>query len=142
GTKTTCSGNTSVSTSGMTYYSTDGTYMRLVIAHDGNVFYGDNLWTLYMPDGTRVTGGGANQRIYDRNENYVEIGNVTINGQAAFGIADQLGRGISLSGSNGEDDIAVSGVEGTAIHTTVKWKDIWVSKQYAATHDSLPFGMD
>lgn len=139
---TACNGNYYASTSGMSYYSTDGTYMRLFIAHDGNTYYGDNLWTLYLPDGTRVTGGGVNQRVYDRNENYIEIGNVTINGQAAFGIADQLGRGIALSGTNGEDDIAVSGVGGTPVHTTVKWKTVWVSKQYRATYDQLPFGMD
>ncbi len=86
GLETTCWGGSHyASTSGMTYYSTDGSYMRLFIPHDGTAVYEDNFWTLYMPDGTRVTGGGPanqnNQRIYDRNENYIEIGNVTINGQ-------------------------------------------------------------
>lgn len=141
---TTCNGDYYASTSGMTYYSTDGTYLRLFIEHDGDNYYGNNPWTLYMPNGTRVTGDNLHHRVYDRNDNYIDMGNVVINGQPAMGIVDQLGRGIAINGgaNPGEEDIAVSGVGGTLIHTTVRWKQIWVSKQYRATYDPLPFGID
>jgi len=54
--------------------STDGTYARLDIQHDSDQNPWNNPWTLYLPDGTRVTGSNnAPERIYDRNGNYVQI---------------------------------------------------------------------
>lgn len=58
----------------LTYYSVDGTFLKLVIkynpAHNG---WWNNEWTLYFPDGGRVTynePGAGGQRVYDRNNNY------------------------------------------------------------------------
>src|SRR5262245_4985680 len=54
----------------MTYYTADGTYLRLDVIHDADSDPNNNSWILYLPDGGRVTGGGsANERIYDRNGN-------------------------------------------------------------------------
>ena len=41
----------------ITYYSIDGSFLRLDIQHDGNTAGGwqDNPWTLYFPDGSKVT---------------------------------------------------------------------------------------
>ena len=83
----------------MTYYTTDGTYLRLDVQHDADTNWSNNPWTLYLPDGGRVTGGNAPQRIYDRNNNYVEVQNVTNyngTGHTATKLVDQLGRALVI----------------------------------------------
>src|SRR6266849_2416932 len=81
----------------ITYYSADGTFLRLDVQHDSDSDPTNNPWTLYLPDGGRVTGGGtAFQRIYDRNNNYVEIQNITYNSHPATKIVDQMNRYIIL----------------------------------------------
>jgi hypothetical protein len=88
------------STTGMTYYSADGSHLRLEIAHDSDENWGNNPWTLYFPDGGRVTfheAGSFVQRIYDRNNNYIEIQRITLpNSNPATRIIDQLGRSIVI----------------------------------------------
>lgn len=81
-------------TNTITYYSIDGSFLRLDVQHDGNTAMGwwDNPWTLYMPDGSKVTSNqpGEPQRFYDRNNNYVEfVGNQ---------IWDQFNRSITQRG--------------------------------------------
>ncbi|HKO45275.1 MAG TPA: DUF2341 domain-containing protein [Pyrinomonadaceae bacterium] len=130
-------------TSGMTYYSTDGSHLRLVITHDGDSNPFNNGWTLYMPDGARATGGNAPQRIYDRNNNYIEIQTVTLtNGHTARKVVDQLGRYFLIEyAANNEDHVIMWGVNGEEIRWRVKWKNIWVHKSYVATADHpLPLG--
>src|SRR5690349_3726795 len=56
----------------ITYYSVDGSFLRLDIAHDSDTDPMNNPWTLYFPDGTKVTSNQPNnepQRVYDRNNN-------------------------------------------------------------------------
>jgi hypothetical protein len=65
-------------TNTITYYSVDGSFLRLDVQHDGNTSgaWTDNPWTLYFPDGSKVTTNQPNsepQRFYDRNNNYVEF---------------------------------------------------------------------
>src|SRR6185295_5908924 len=64
----------------ITYYSTDGSFLLLQVQVDNHGSWEDNPWTIYMTDGSRVTGGGGSpgtppppQRIYDRNNNYIEV---------------------------------------------------------------------
>src|SRR5688572_24249539 len=60
----------------ITYYSIDGTSLRLDIAHDNDTDPMNNPWTLYFPDGSKVTTNQPNdepQRVYDRNKNYLEL---------------------------------------------------------------------
>jgi RHS repeat-associated protein len=77
----------------MVYYSVDGTFARLQVQHDSDNNPLNNPWTLYLPDGGRVTGGGtSSERIYDRNNNYVEIQNITYNGHPAMKILDEMNR--------------------------------------------------
>jgi RHS repeat-associated protein len=144
GRRAVCTNVTDVVTNGMIYYSTDGTYMRLEIARDSDSNPSNNAWTLYMRDGTRVTGGNAPQRIYDRNENYIEIRGVELpNGHAATQIVDQLGRAITLernavnNGPTWEDHITVQGVNNQEVRTKVKLKQNWVYKDYIATLDAI-----
>ena len=130
-------------TGGMTYYSTDGSHLRLVIAHDGDTNPYNNGWTLYMPDGSRATGGNAPQRIYDRNNNYIEIQTVTLgNGHSARKVVDQVGRYflIEYAAAN-EDHVVTWGANGEEIRWRITWKNIWVHKSYIATVDHpLPQG--
>ena len=93
-------------TTGMTYYTADGSFLRLTFSGDADHDWTNNTWTLSLPDGTRVTGGGsAPQKIFDRNNNVVEIRNITYNGHPASEILDQLGRHIIVEYdvTNGRD---------------------------------------
>lgn len=117
---------TTYSTSGMVYHSTDGSFTRLVVDYVANALGGGagNPWTMTMPDGGRVTGGGGNpSRVYDRNGNYVE------------GVEDQLGREltIQLNAGTNEDHISMLGVDGEVILWKVFWKTIAVQKDYTTT---------
>src|SRR6185369_1465607 len=67
--------DTHVNFNPMTYYSADGSFMRLQFDADSDSDWTNNAWTLSLPDGGRVTGGTGPQRIYDRNNNYIEIRN-------------------------------------------------------------------
>ena len=140
-----CSGSWA-NTSGMTYYSIDGSYARLEVDHDWDHYWWNNTWTLYLPDGTRVTGGGATQqRIYDSNNNYVEFRSVTLpNGQPATQLVDQLGRAITFESdwNTLTDYISVSGFGGEEVRTTVRWREVYVYNRYRATMELLPQGHD
>lgn len=117
----------------VTYYSVDGTYMRLEFEHDNVGGWSDNQWTLYMPDGTRVTGGNAPQRIYDRNNNYIEIqDNITYNNHPAAKLIDQLGRALILEYNSApyEDTVHMRSVDNLEINYRVKWKAVRVNKTY------------
>ncbi|HEY0324117.1 MAG TPA: RHS repeat-associated core domain-containing protein [Pyrinomonadaceae bacterium] len=120
----------------MVYYSTDGTYLRLEFEQDGDHNnWANNPWTLYLSDGTRVTGGNAPQRITDRNGNYIEIQeNVPYNNRLADKLVDQVGRSIIIEkdGAANQDYIHQWGTNNVEIITTIKWKTIQVSKTYNA----------
>lgn len=125
-------------TTTMTYYSIDGSYLRLDVEHDSDNNYSNNPWTLYFPDGRRVTGGNAPQRIYDRNNNYVEIQKITYNSHPATKIIDQLNRYIII-----ENDVAANqdyiyrwGVGNEQLLWTVKWKYNYTYKLYMVSDDS------
>src|SRR6185369_16176714 len=114
----------------ITYYSVDGSHLRLDVQHDGNTAWGwtDNPWTLYLPDGSRVTsnqGNGQPQRIYDRKNDYVEF--------IANGLQDQFGRTVTISTSfaTGQrvDTITSQGF-GAPYSWTVRWKTIGGQRTY------------
>lgn len=115
-----------VTTGPMTYYSVDGSYLKLVVEHvNGGSIRGDsNPWTLYMPDGSRVTGGvGLPQYHYDRNNNRVA------------GLTDDLGRSVQLitNALPNEDHVIAKGVDGEDLLWKIKWKNISVNKSYETT---------
>jgi hypothetical protein len=127
----------------ITYYSTDGTYLRLDFQphHDG---WWNDPWTLYLPDGMRVTSGSATegQRIYDRNNNYVERTNVTNyqgTGHEGLMLADQLGRNVAIEygSAAGEDSIHLQGV-GEELVWKIHWSEIYV---WGKTYWPCPDGM-
>lgn len=108
----------------MVYYSTDGSYTRLVINPGGG-------WTLYFPDGGKTTNGYT-----DRNENNITSTFTTISpGVWEKGLVDQLGRKVYQrhDSSTGEDYVYMVGVDGEELKWTIKWKDIHVRKRYQTT---------
>jgi RHS repeat-associated protein len=125
----------------ITYYSTDGTYIRLDLQHDADQNWENNPWTLSLPDGTRVLGGtvpnSAVQRIIDRNGNYIDILVSTYGGHVATYIQDQLGRAIFIETySTTQDKIHVNGAYGHELVWTVQWRNITVHKTYhLSDHD-------
>jgi RHS repeat-associated protein len=122
----------STATGPVTYYSTDGTYARLVFEHDANQEPSDNPWTLYLSDGTRVTESGANQRVYDRNNNYFEVRSSAYNGHQADEIADQCNRSIILeygSAAN-EDTVHVRGFNNQEVSWKVRWRYVSPGNSY------------
>lgn len=135
GVLTTCSGTNYITTivnTTLTYYSTDGSYLRLDIAPDSDPHnWQNNPWVLSFPNGGRVTGGNASQRIYDKNNNYVEFQNITFNGDPATKIVDQLGRSIIVEYDNSSRDFVYAwGVNNVELKWTVKWKTVRVRKNY------------
>lgn len=114
---------------GMSYYSTDGSFLRLD--------YGQSTgeWTLSVPDGARVVGDGEGQRRYDRNGNYTQISsieNYENTGRKADRVVDQLSRSITVVYGADEDYIHATGVGGVPVTTTVKRGATYVTKTYRA----------
>jgi RHS repeat-associated protein len=118
-------------TNNVTYYTFDGTYIRLEFQHDSDSSPWNNPWTLSFPDGTKVTNFGA--RITDRNGNYVEFSNTTYNGHFATQLIDQLGRKVIIEyqGISDGEIIHVPGVGGVDLTYQVHWKGIQIFKTYS-----------
>ena len=93
----------------------------------------ENNWTLSFPDGRRIVNNG--HRTYDRNGNYTDTEWTTFNNHPATRIVDQLGRSITIEYdyATKQDYIYASGRGGEQLKTTVKWKTIYVRKQFRAT---------
>ena len=119
-------------TAGMTYYSTDGSGIRLFIPYGAG---GSGNWKMYFPDGRLVENAPpddttVSQRIADRNGNWINIKGA---GMGSL-IEDQLGRTISFGREpNGDTKVFQSGVGGGQLETTIKWKEYWVFRNYRAT---------
>ena len=115
---------------GMVYFSTDGTFMRLEVDHVNNSGDGSaNPWTLYFPDGSKVTSNASAQRTYDRNGNYVEVAGGSYNGYSGTKISDQLGRAIIV----GLSEVHAWGVNGEHLQTNLHWRDLFINKRYQSS---------
>jgi len=137
---TVCFGNDHFDNFGtMTYYSTDGTYLRLDVQHDADNNWENNPWTLYFPDGMRVTGGNAPQRIYDRNDNFIEIQNIILpNGHPATNISDQLNRSIQIEyAAANVDYVHLQGVGDQTITWTVNWTTTFPGDWFEVASDGV-----
>lgn len=132
-----CSVSTTQITSGMNYFSTDGSAIRLFVPYRANPT--DPLrWTMYFPDGTTVETGPPSdpgvQKITDRNGNSVRIMQATYNSMMGIRIEDDLGRFIfyGTETSTGDTKVFQSGFNNETLVTTIKWKDYWVYRRYKA----------
>ena len=124
-----CTGNGQWhSNSTMYYYSTDNSFLRLDIQRSGG-------WTLNFPDGTKVVMTVAGQqRIYDRNNNYLQIDwveNYQNTGIPATVLSDQLNRTAVLTYDpvTNEDVVRVEGF-GEELEWRVHWNTIQVWRTY------------
>ena len=102
-----------------TYYTTDGSYLRVEFSTDGA------SWTLYLPDGSTVNFNNSTgvQTTTDGNGNFYTAQNVTLaNGNPATVITDQLNRKITIEKPvSGPHYVRVNGFGGTELVTTINW---------------------
>ncbi len=137
-------------TNGMVYYSADGTYMLLKFLPDvdqGPHNPRNNQWILSLPDGTRVEGAetGTPQRIYDRNENFIEIRKITYNNDPdAIEVIDELGRRIVIEHvfSTSRDYIHAWRTDQNGQLTELVWTIVWrgvsvTNRYYGNFNDSI-----
>ena len=135
-----CALDTIPYTGGMTFHSTDGANMRLWVAHDGDSNPDNNYWIMIAPDGSRIThneplsgGGTAQQRIYDKNNNFVTITTTLPDANTEITqVTDQLERTLTVSRDldDAVDTISSDGFNGADLTWTVHWTDMQVSRQY------------
>lgn len=111
-------GNYSVWAARPTYYSVDGSYLRM--EHNGT------HWVLYFSDGKKVDGisTSGNSGVFDRNGNRIHDA------------TDEFGRSITVSYSNGDTLVTTKGVNGDDIVWTIKWKYVYVTKSYQSCFDT------
>jgi RHS repeat-associated protein len=136
--------NTAATYVSRTYYSSDGTYQKLIITFGAPDVYGNRAryWTLSLSDGTRVSNDptvalSGGHRILDRNNNYTDILDSTSNGNPATRIVDQLGRNIVIErGPSGQDFVYANGTGGVQLRWTIQWTTTFVNKTYYAQSSS------
>lgn len=117
-----------------TYYSSDGSGMRLTFSN--NETAAGYVWELSMPDGSKVVQTSNGQRIIDRNSNYVETATITLpDGSQAPGWIDQVGRYIARkkNSSANEDTYYQQGFNGELLTWKVKWKTVYVYRNYTTS---------
>jgi YD repeat-containing protein len=102
-----------------TYYTTDGSYIRVEFSADGA------SWTIYFPDGNTVNYDNSTgiQRTTDGNGNFYTTQNVTLqNGNPATVVTDQLNRKITVEKPvSGPHYVRVKGFGGTEVVTAINW---------------------
>ena len=117
----------------MVYYTTDGSYLRMVIDHDSDGDNTNNPYTIFFPDGSFFQ--SSNRKLTDRYGNYLQPTSFTYDGKAATGIEDNVGRKIfsTIGSQAGEVYLYQFGVNGDEIRWTVKEKDVYVRREYQTT---------
>ena len=102
-----------------TYYTTDGSYVRVEFSADGA------SWTLYFRDGSTVNYNNSNgvQTTTDGNGNFYTTQNVTLqNGNPATVVTDQVNRKITIEKPvSGPHYVRVNGFGGPELVTTINW---------------------
>ena len=137
----------SAGTTRISYYSVDGTYLRLEFEAardddgdgrlDAGTLWPNNAWTLYFPDGRRIKGVGYSAtQLFDSNSNEATI---TIYrtldefSNPADVVTDSVGRRIVVEKDkgNGKDYVYQSGAGGAELKWTVDWGSTTVSRDYS-----------
>ncbi len=123
-------------TTGMHYYTNDGSGLRLFIPPGQSIGAGittGKKWTLYYPDGRIIENAPADDpttshRITDRNGNRIYVRGSTIENDA--------GHKIEVNGdANGDIHIDQKGVAGALVRTTIQWRSNYVYRNYKASSD-------
>jgi RHS repeat-associated protein len=120
-----------ITTSGMNYYSSDGSGTRLYIPYNAN-----DHWTLFMPNGSKVENlptddTSLTQRLTDRNGNHIYWKPATLNSQSGQEVVNDVGQYVFLYGdSSGNTVVEQPGVGGNLLSTTLHWTTTYVNRQY------------
>jgi RHS repeat-associated protein len=130
----------------LTYYTTDGSYLRFQINANGSN-WANQQWTLFYPDGRRVVGRfDQAEHLYDANGNGIHITKQTENGRTVAYITDDFNRSIRVeysltsSSTEKEDKITVAGPNGP-LEWRVKWQRIQIGgpgASYICWEESWP----
>ena len=124
-----------------TYYSSDGSGIRLTFANGEPLGF---VWEMSMPDGSKIAQLPGKQRITDRNGNYVEQAIVTLpDSSQASGWIDQVGRYVARKADTGpdEDTYYQLGFNGELLTWKVRWKNVYVLRNYVTTCITCPAGV-
>jgi RHS repeat-associated protein len=116
-------------TTGMNYYSLDGSGTRLFIPHDAN-----DHWTLYYSNGTKVEhrpqdDSSILQRQTDRNGNKLTwTENATVGSYSGTKIENDVGQFVLI----GDGGVVQPGINGELLLTTIEKTGNWVRRKYRA----------
>ena len=133
----------------LTYFTVDGSFLRVQVIGDNDGISKNNQWTVFMPDGSQVIHNPNHvgdvalvllQRIVDRNGNFVDItesyDNATPRNLLTTTIADQMEREVVIeyepdpTNSPNQDLIYSKGYNSADLVTKVQWKTITVRRTY------------
>jgi len=120
-------GYSTVTTSPITYYSADGSFVRMVKDPSSDAF------SLYFPDGSDYQ--STTKQLTDRFGNYIKRVSFTHNSKDANGIEDNVGRRVFWTDgtTTSEKKYYQTGFSNQLIEWTVKLKPTYVRRQYQTT---------
>jgi RHS repeat-associated protein len=115
--------------SNLTYFTTDGSFIRVELPADGTAWY-SKQWTICFPDGRRVQGySDQAAKIIDRNGNEIQIINGTLsNGHPGTKLRDALNR---------EIEIDYDASQSTGLYDYVRWTGFGANLETRITWDWL-----
>ena len=126
-------------TGGMTYYTTDGSYIRVVVGHvPGELNAGrDNPWSMHMPDGKLIENlpsdaSGVMQKITDRNGNATRLRRGLHEGVESTIVEDDFGRKTAYQSTILGDKVIRTGFRGEKLETIIEWGTAHVRRIYNA----------
>ena len=129
-------GTEPIITTGMNYYSDDGSGMRLFVPPGAT---GVAHWKLYLSDGRLVESApedesGVAQRVTDRNGNKIKWIPATVSGLSGVKIQNDVGKYIFISTYvNDENKVITEGFNGAPLETTINWGTTNVYHTYTTT---------
>ena len=125
-----CAGGAAIA-SDMTYFTTDGSYARVVVKYSIPVNWLNTQWNIYLRDGSSVAGRGAGTTsLTDSNGNITTItGSNVSNPRAAVTLSDTFGRTLAVQPNTDGTDTVSQSLNGTAAlyHWTVSWGNVSIT---------------
>jgi len=118
----------------LTYYTSDGSYLKVVMSQAGGTWWTNHQWTIYFPDGSTATGfGSQTTALSDHNSNSITVVstiNPTYGSPATTTLSDSLGRSILIqynpaAGVSSYDTITQTGYPEGGVSHTLTWTVIW-----------------
>jgi RHS repeat-associated protein len=118
----------------ITYFTTDGSYLKVVFNNTPGAYFSSIPWTVYMPDGKTVTGTGTQvSAMLDQNGNAVHVVNTFDASSSAIviktSLQDDVGHRIDVqynpnSEASSSDTISQTGADGSTLQWTVNWTTV------------------